>query len=58
MVFTTYQQFRSHYFPQEVEAERRALLTPEQRAVEDGQALAKVMLKSVRRALARLPSPA
>ena len=45
----TFEQYRRRYFPQEVERERVAALTPEQQ----GQELAQQMLRTVRRSLAR-----
>jgi hypothetical protein len=45
----TFEQYRARYFPQEVERERQAQLTPEQR----GQELAQAMLKRVSQAMNR-----
>jgi hypothetical protein len=45
----TFEQYRARYFPQEVERERIARLTPEERGAE----LAQQMLKSVSKSLRR-----
>ena len=50
----TFEEYRARYFPKEVERERVARLTPEERGAE----LAEAMLKSVVRALRHVDSSA
>lgn len=47
----SFEEYRLRFFPEEVERERQAKLTPEQRAREAGRKAAEQMLGRVRKAL-------